>query len=413
MSRTIRNPKNAPGNHRYGRREALGLLALGPALAVALAACSSSSSSSSSAAAAGTASAAASASSSASGPASSSSTAVKSLGSATALSTLAGAPFLSTAPQTSIPFALGYWKSQGLTVTQQELGSTSTDASALALIASKPDQLMTAPVAPTSLMTAVAKGLPVIGVYVYMRQGLNSIYVLANSPIKTVAQLDGKTVGTYAPPPGGPYDDAKTIINGNGGNYASVKMVNIGYSPATMQQLKSGNAAAYVVTEPDYFTAIGDNLRQLPDKTFNQRFGYVFAVAKQQLQQNPKAVAALMKGFAEATLFAESNRTAALEVHWKMFPDSKTTGISQAEAIKQGLLSVSHRFDKYTVPSGQQYGILPDSDAKWMVMEQEAISGGEITKKLPVSDVFDSSLISQINDFDQAAVISAAKSYAG
>lgn len=334
----------------------------------------------------------------------------KSLGSAVMLGTLGPTPFVSTAPQTSIPFALGYWKKQHLDVTFQSLGSNATDAEALQLIASHPGTLYTAPVAPSSLMEAVLKGLPVIAVYVYMRQGLNSIFVLNNSPVHTMAQLDGKTIGTYAPPPGGPYDEAKFMIRSNGGNPSSVNIINIGFSPATIHELQNGTAA-YVVTEDDFFTALGTKLRELPDSTFNQRFGFVYAVNTAQVAHNPNGVTALMKGIAEATAFTEANRTAALEVHWSQYPESKPVGASHATAVQEGLLSVLHRFDKYTVPSGQQYGLLPDQTARWNTMEQEAMLGGSISQLIPVQKLYTSKFITAINDFDISAIVKQAMSY--
>jgi NitT/TauT family transport system substrate-binding protein len=333
------------------------------------------------------------------------------LGNATVLATLGGAPFLSTAPQTSIPFALGHWRKQGLNVTLNELGSESTDAEALALIASHPGSLETAPVARTSLMTAEQKGLPVIGVYVWLREGLNSIYVLKNSPITQISQLDGKTIGTYSPPPGGPYAEADFMIDENGGNAKSVNIINIGYSPATVQALQNGSAAAYVVTEADYFDATGNPMRILPDKTFTKRFGFVWAVSTSQVKNNPAGITALLRGFAEASLFAQTNRTAALLVHWKMYPDSKPTGMSQSQAIKSGLQSLLHRFNKYYVPASQQFGLLPNQMNKWENMEQEAKIGGTITRSIPVDKLFTSQFIAGANDFDRATIIAQAKSY--
>jgi NitT/TauT family transport system substrate-binding protein len=328
----------------------------------------------------------------------------KALGKATMLVGGGAAPVAALAPQSSLPQALGYWKAQGLDVTVQT--GISGDAQAVQLIDA--GQGTTAVVAPSSLMAARAKGLDLVGAYVYIRSALNGIYVKDDSPIQTIAQLNGKTIGTYAAA-GGPFEEGKFIISQNGGDPNSVKIVNIGFDQSTVKQIQDGAVDAYIVTEPDFFSAQGLKLRKLPDTTENQRFGFLYAFKRDYIQKNPDAVVAMLRGIAEATQYALANPAAAIKLHWQVYPATKPTGQDDATALQGALLSVSGRYAKYQVPAGQQYGILPNMSQRWDVMVKLAQDAGTITAPVAFSDAFTDQFIAKVNDFDAAGIAAAAK----
>ena len=327
------------------------------------------------------------------------------LGKATMLVGGGATPGVALAPQSSLPQALGYWKAEGLDVTVQ--GGITGDAQAVQLIDA--GQGTTAVVAPSSLMSAREKGLDLVGVYVYIRLALNSIFVKSDSPITSIAQLNGKTIGTYAPA-GGPFEEGKFIISENGGDFNSVKIVNIGFDQSTVKQINDGAVAAYIVTEPDFFTAQGLQLRKLPDKTEATRFGFMYVFKRDYVQKNPAQVIAMVRGIAKATEFALANPTAAIKLHWQTYPATKPTGLDDAAAIQGALTSVSGRYAKYKVPTGEKYGVLPNMADRWTVMVNLAQGAGTITKPSSFADGFTDQFITEINKFDAAAVAADAKS---
>jgi NitT/TauT family transport system substrate-binding protein len=322
------------------------------------------------------------------------------LGSATMLVGGGAAPGVALAPQSSLPQALGYWEDEGLDVTVQ--GGVQGDAQAVQLLAA--GQGTTAVVSPSALMKARQDGLDLVGVYVYVRQALNSIYVLEDSPIESVPDLNGTTIGTYAPA-GAPYEEGAFIISRNGGDPDSVEIVNIGFDQSTVQQISDGAVSAYIVTEPDFFTAQGLQLRKLPDTTEADRFGFVYAFTREYIDENPEAVTAMMRGIAKATLFAVTNPEEAIQLHWDVFPATKPTGMSDEEALQSALTSVSGRYAKYVVPEGEQFGLLPNMEARWDVMAELAVEGGSISAPIPYGEGFTEEFIDAINDFDHEAVM--------
>jgi NitT/TauT family transport system substrate-binding protein len=326
-------------------------------------------------------------------------TTIPDLGEATMLVGGGAAPGVALAPQSSLPQALGYWEAEGLDVTVQT--GVMGDAQAVQLIDA--GQGTTAVVAPSALMSAREKGLDLVGVYVYVRQALNGIYVKDDSPIQSIAELNGQTIGTYAPA-GGPYEEGKFIIEQNGGDYGSVEIINIGFDPSTVKQIEDGVVAAYIVTEPDFFTAQGLQLRKLDDTTEADRFGFLYAFKRDYIEENPDAVVAMVRGIAKATHFAVTNPSAAIQLHWEVYPATKPTGVDDATALDRALTSVSGRYAKYEIGSGEQYGILPNMESRWTTMSDLALGAGTITEASAFADAFTDEFIDDINDFDADAI---------
>lgn len=310
------------------------------------------------------------------------------------------------APQTSIPQALGYWEEEGLDVTVRT--GVQGDAQAVQLLVA--GEGTTAVVSPSTLMSAREQGLDLVAVYVYVRGPLNSIFVLDESPIQAISELAGRTIGSYSPA-GGPIDEGKFILSQSGVDPASVNFLDIGFSPATAEAIRNGQVDAYIVTEPDFFTTLGLNLRKLPDPTEANRFGFVYAFTRDTIENHPDIVIGMLRGIAKATLFAVTNPEAAIQAHWQVFPESKPTGMSEEEALASAVVLVSGRYAKYKKASGEQWGTLPNLAARWRVMQQLALQAGTITQEVDVAEYFTEEFIDEINDFDEQEVINDAQTF--
>lgn len=103
-----------------------------------------------------------------------------------------------------------------------------------------------------SVATAIAHGVPltiVAGAGLYSTQAApTAVYVAKSSPLKTGADLEGKTVGVAS------LNDLATValrkwINDHGGDYKKVKMIEMGY-PEMIAGLAAGRIDAANLTEP-------------------------------------------------------------------------------------------------------------------------------------------------------------------
>jgi NitT/TauT family transport system substrate-binding protein len=318
-------------------------------------------------------------------------------------------PVASLAPQTSLPITLGYWQDEGLDVEVQT--GIQGDAQAVQLLGT--DQGTVGVIDPTTLMNAREKGVPLKSVYIYARQPLNSMYVLQDSPLKSVADLKGKTLGSYSTT-GGALNESKYILKMAGLELEKdVQFVNIGFDAATIEALKSGQADAYTVTEPDVLEQLGNlKFRKLDDPASQDRFGFVWVFSEKTIKEQPDVVVGLMRGVAKATLFAVTNPTAAVQAHYKVYPQAKPQGVDDATAVQRGVAGVQGRYAKYKLEGPDaKWGTIPNEDARWKIMVDEALLGGSITAPIDVTTVHTRDFIAKINEFDSKSVIDQANTY--
>jgi NitT/TauT family transport system substrate-binding protein len=266
---------------------------------------------------------------------------------------------------------------------------------------------------PATLMSAREKGVPLKSVYIYVRSPQNSIYVLDSSPLKAVSELKGKTLGTYNDTGGALYESKYILKSASLELGKDVDFLNIGFDASTIEALKSGKADAYTVTEPDVLEQLGQlKFRKLDDPSSQDRFGFVWVFTEQMIQQQPDVVVGLMRGVAKATLFAVTNPTAAVQAHYKVYPAAKPQGVDDATAVQRGVAGAATRYSKYKLEGPTaMWGSVPNEEARWKVMVDEALLGGAITKAPDSASLYTRDFIARINDFDSKQVIDQANSY--
>jgi NitT/TauT family transport system substrate-binding protein len=285
------------------------------------------------------------------------------------------------------------------------------DAQAVQLLGS--GQGTVAVIDPATLMSAREKGVPIKSAYIYVRSPQNSIYVLSDSPLKSVSDLKGKTLGTYNDTGGALYE-SKYILKTAGLELGKdVNFLNIGFDASTIEALKSGKADAYTVTEPDVLEQLGQlKFRKLDDASSQDRFGFVWVFNEQTLRDQPDVVVGLMRGVAKATLFAVTNPTAAVEAHYKVYPAAKPQGVDDATAVQRGVAGAATRFAKYQLEGpDSKWGMIPNEDARWKVMADEAVLGGAVATAPDPTSLYTRDFITRINDFDSKQVIDQANTY--
>ena len=79
----------------------------------------------------------------------------------------------------------------------------------------------------SSVLLARAQGIPVTATAAIVQKPLNSVLALASTGITRPRELQGHTVGVAGDP--SDYSDLKAIVTHDGGDYAKVKIVNVGY----------------------------------------------------------------------------------------------------------------------------------------------------------------------------------------
>ncbi len=298
----------------------------------------------------------------------------------------------------SVPTMLGYWTDQGLNVEFNEFKGTGEVMTAVAT-----DKTTIGSGGTSGVMAAhVNAGSDIKTFYSYIPNNPYWPVVLPNSPITSLADLQGKTVGTFSLA-----GDGAGLLQGvmreQGLDANSMNIVEVGTGATALQALQSGRIAAYMGYDSVYaeIEGMGNQLRKI-DSAIDQ-YGFLGGiVARPESFTDQRAqLVALGRGIAEGSTFVKANPECALRVHWQMYPQSKPAGLSEAEALKRGVAGVMARLrNQYPVDS--QWGRVAPATVQKRI--DVAVSGGTIREPVAAEEIWTPELLNEINAFDKARI---------
>ncbi|MBI2735544.1 MAG: ABC transporter substrate-binding protein [Rhodospirillales bacterium] len=311
---------------------------------------------------------------------------------------------VSQANNTSIPIHTGCWKKAGVDV---DIQLTNANAAMQSMLTG---QVQFVNMGPAAAILARAKGAPIKQVYLNIRKNYNFMVVEDKSPIKTIQEFKGKTIGVFS------YGAQmvkifKTELTGVGINPdKDVTLVETGAGAQAVAALTSGRVNIWGTWDSQIAAAenMGLKLRRFTTPEAEQlSWGSGYFVRDDYVKSKPQIISKVMRCVAEGTLFAMTNPEATVRIHWQVYPNSKPTGVSEEEAMRQALHILKTRLDFLKLAPGEKWGELPPAAATAMVDFMRA--SGELKGDLKVEDLYTNQFVPEVNKFDAEAVIKAAK----
>ncbi|HVQ75725.1 MAG TPA: ABC transporter substrate-binding protein [Candidatus Binatia bacterium] len=311
------------------------------------------------------------------------------------------APDVAQAPHSSVPLALGYWKEAGLDVDVQP-ASGSTAAAQLVIAGTAHATMGTV----EPLIIGRQKGAKIVAVYNHTREGIYTIAVPADSPVTSIKELKGKSIGVLSLGSGAvPF--AKAVVKGEGLDPdKDVSWVPIGQGAQAVHAVKQNRVDALAYWDWGY--AIMENhgakFRHFSSDLSRQLLALTIIANQEFVEAQPDAVVKLAQGIAKATLFTLTNPEAAVKIHWARYPASKPTGIPEDRALAEAIHVLKARADKYRIDGRAvpKWGAF--SRDEWVRTQDFLYDNGLVAKKLDVAEYYTDRFIPRINEFDAARV---------
>ena len=174
-------------------------------------------------------------------------------------------------------------------------------------------------------------------------EGADTVYIASTAPrfifhlygdpsIKSVADLKGKVVAVTQPAASTDYASRMLLRRFGLVPDKDVKILYAGSSPAVLTTLKSGNAAAGLMSAPITFQAQELGLKHILNVTqLNIPFIFVAVVTTRKVvQQKPDAVSRYLRGYTEAIAIIHRDKETAMKVMAKFM---KTDNRQLLEAV--------------------------------------------------------------------------------
>lgn len=309
---------------------------------------------------------------------------------------------------TSIPLTLGYWNAEGVDIEVTTLEGSTAGIQQLAA-----GNIQFATVGPEVALLSREKGIKVKSFYVVSGITIFRVVVPRESPIRTVADLRGKTIGVSALTSGA-VPVAKALLASGGLNPDhDVKWLAVG----------TGAPAAVAITQKsvDAFALWGDfqaglenrgiQFREITAPFMKELLGQTVVARDDYLAEHPEVAVAFARGLAKATLFGLTNPEAGVRIHWKMYPQTRPQGVDEARALQESIRVFNARFETQRIGNREDQRWGASSAAQWNRLKAIYKEQGLIQGTVDVSEVFTNALIDDVNRFDQQAVIRQAREY--
>lgn len=311
-------------------------------------------------------------------------------------------------PYLGVPKYMGYWEEEGLDVEIQTIDGASP-AIQQVLAGKAQFSTHTTPM----VMRAREEGGKIRCSYLLIPHNYNYPAVLENSPIKSLQELKGKTIGIQTVG-GGPYVLFRAMIEHAGLDPdKDVKYLTTGLGGPAGEAIRTGKVDALALWDAQY-AALENKMnlkfRALPSP-LSLDFPHCQFCLDSYAKENPNIVIGLNRGIAKATLFSMTNPEAAVRIFWKMYPEGKAVGVDEATALKQDLKVLNMRLEAMRTDNTKS--------KKWGGITCEEVEGyakvlqkaGQLKKALPCDEYYNGSFIDEINNFDKEKVIQQAKSF--
>jgi NitT/TauT family transport system substrate-binding protein len=250
-------------------------------------------------------------------------------------------------------------------------------------------------------------------VYNSARNSIWEISVLDGSPIKSVKDLGGKTIGVGALTFGN-ISMTKAILKQVGVDPNSVQFVAVGTGVPAFTALRTGKIDAlnlFDIKDAE-MRLEGMKIRLLAfPPEFSDVSSHAFPVTNKSIREHPDLIVKFGRISAEGTIACNANPTACLLSYWKHYPELRPAG-TQDEALKETLplLAVRLRNMMLWQPGEpHKYGLFSDKD--WTTEITSLRVGGQITVDPKLDTLYTNQFVDDYNKFDVGSVVRKAKAY--
>ena len=258
-----------------------------------------------------------------------------------------------------------------------------------------------------------AQGVKAKIFYTAYQGNIYGIAVPEQSTIKSITDLKGKSIGVISMASAGVIiARAVTAIAGMNPD-TDIRIVVAGEGAQTAALLRSAQVDALSQFDTQYALVenAGVKLRMLETKEIDRYPSNGFLALEETLQSRRKEALALAQGYAKGTVFAIANPEAAVRILWEVYPQTKPTGKDEATALRDDIKTLEARIRNWKLDKAGVSRWGENSEINYAAYSAFLQKWGVIKEQAVASDLVTNDLITEVNNFDQAAVSAEAKAY--
>lgn len=314
----------------------------------------------------------------------------------------------STAPWLSAPKTGGFWQAAGLDV---EVTGFNGAGPALQLLAN--NQVDVVYTGTPDAMKLRDIDVPLRTIANAYDRNHNYPAVPIDSPITTIEQFRGKRMGLQTMT-GSIYLWEKVLLKTHHLTLSDLaEVIPVGTGAPAVRALETKQIDILGEWHGQYAfleVVLGLKLRKFDHDPALTTYSFVqaFFARDETIRNDPAMLTGLLRGVAQGVRFAIENPEAAVRGHFRQFPNSQPTNMSEDKAVADSakVVSINVQLSKDSILAGRWGMATPDqvSSVRDVLLENDIIK-----KKLPWDQYYTPQFVKALNDYDVNAVVQKAK----
>jgi NitT/TauT family transport system substrate-binding protein len=258
-----------------------------------------------------------------------------------------------------------------------------------------------------------AQGMKAKIFYTAYQGNIYGIAAPADGPIRTIADLKGKTLGVTAMSSGGVIV-TKALVAAAGMDPAkdiTIVVAGEAASAAALVRTKQVDALSMFDTQFALVENAGVKLRLLDTREIDRYPSNGFLALEESLKTRRREAVALGRGYAKGTIFALTNPEAAVHILYEVYPQTRPTGKDEATAVRDDTKVLLARGKNWALEKAGVKKWGENSEANYAAYVDFLLKWGVIQQKVDAKDLVTNEVIDEVNTFDPHAIAAEAKSY--
>lgn len=287
----------------------------------------------------------------------------------------------------------GYLEEEGIEIAVQAVDGS--DATLQQVLAGNADIALSSA---GNFMQAVQRGADLVSIYTLYQGNVFSIQTPVDSPIESIDDLSGKTLGVGALG-GGETPFARAVMAASGLKEGEdYKLLAVGDGGPASVAMDKGEIDAYAGAFPDIaiMRLRGLDIRNVVPPDFQSLFDSLFVMKRDFVEENPEVIEGLGRAMAKATVWGFENVEGTVDITSKAYPEE-----AEDRGFTIALLKETQALFKLPPGADGKYGYaVPESIDFYMDF---LVAQGELEEPLD-QDIFLNDYVDAYNDFDEEAL---------
>ncbi|WP_338666000.1 ABC transporter substrate-binding protein [Pararoseomonas sp. SCSIO 73927] len=232
--------------------------------------------------------------------------------------------------------------------------------------------------------------------------------VLEGSPIRSLADLRGRTIGVLALSSGNIYM-TRAMLQAAGVPWNEVKLQAVGTGVSAFEALRNGQIDVLNLFDTAHvrLEQAGTPIRRLeiPSALLNSS-SHGIEVTDAALRSNPDLFERFGRALTKGSVACRANLPACVRSYWAAYPALRPTTGTEEENLRREVQVLELRMRNLMPPgSGTERPHGAFSDADWTILIDALRVGGEVSNtNVPLATLYTNALVPGYNRFDPASV---------